>query len=246
EGLTSHTSDDKPLKDFHREQFGGTVGGPVIKDKAFYFVALEGVRENLQRANLSGSIGTPCPVSAPTLLANEGLIGANPDCQRLALLGFFQSRRNQNEGLPIDHNVNNTATLAKVDWNLNPSNQFSASYNFDFSKNTNQTFDVATYGNSANGIEGPSKINVLNANLFTTISPTIVNEGHFTYGRETRPREAIQSNVPADPGTGFSPSFRFGNPFFLQPNVDELVWRTHLKDNVSLIKGRHTLKFGGE
>src|SRR6185436_4909762 len=126
EGLTSNTSDGKPLKDFHREQFGGTVGGPMVKDKAFYFLALEGVRENLQRPNLSESIGTPCPVAAPTLLANEALIGANADCQRLALLGFFQSRRSQNEGLPIDHKVNNTATLAKVDWNVNPSNQFSA------------------------------------------------------------------------------------------------------------------------
>jgi hypothetical protein len=70
EGLTANTSDGKPLQDFHREQFGGTVGGPMIKDKAFYFLALEGVRENLQRPNLSESIGTPCPVSAPTLGAN--------------------------------------------------------------------------------------------------------------------------------------------------------------------------------
>src|SRR5215831_4126893 len=56
EGLTSNTSDDKPLTDFHREQFGGTVGGPAVKDKAFYFLALEGIRENLSRANLSQAI----------------------------------------------------------------------------------------------------------------------------------------------------------------------------------------------
>src|SRR5216117_38660 len=41
EGVTSNTSDGKPLDDFHREQFGGTVGGPLVKDKTFYFVALE-------------------------------------------------------------------------------------------------------------------------------------------------------------------------------------------------------------
>src|SRR6266852_8578450 len=40
EGLTSNTSDGQKLKDFHREQSGGTVGGPLVKDKAFYFLAV--------------------------------------------------------------------------------------------------------------------------------------------------------------------------------------------------------------
>ena len=34
---------------------------------------------------------------------------------------------------------------------------------------------------------------------------------------------------------GFGPTFRFGNPFFLQPNVDELIWRTQFKDNFSIV-----------
>jgi hypothetical protein len=246
EGLTSHTSDDKPLTDFHREQFGGTIGGPLKKDKAFFFLAVEGVRENLQRPNLSAAIGTPCPVTAPTLLVNEALIGANPDCQRLALLGFFQSRRGQNEGLPVAHKINNNATLVKADWNLTPGNTLSASYNFDYSKNINQTFDVPTYGNSANGIEGPSKINVLNANLFSTVTPTRLNEFHVTYSREGRPRSATASSVPADTAMGFATSFRFGNPFFLAPTVDELVKRFQVKNNFSIVSGTHTIKAGGE
>src|SRR5919197_4317592 len=57
EGLTSNTSDGRPLTDFHREQFGGTLGGPVTENRAFYFFALEGVRENLLRPNLSATIG---------------------------------------------------------------------------------------------------------------------------------------------------------------------------------------------
>src|SRR5712672_2526108 len=43
EGLTSNTSDGKPLTDFHREQFGATAGGPIVKDKVFYFGAIEGI-----------------------------------------------------------------------------------------------------------------------------------------------------------------------------------------------------------
>ena len=246
EALTSNTSDGKPLTDFRRGQYGGTLGGPIVKDKAFFFLAVEGIRENFQRPNLSEAIGTACPVSTPTLAANEALINSNADCQRLALLSFFKASRNQDEGQPVDHKINNNAVLAKFDWVINANNNLSASYNFNYSKNTNQTFDVASYGNSANGIEGPSKINVLNLNLFTAVSPTKVNEFHITYSREDRPRSAIASNVPADTGIGFAPSFRFGNPFFLAPNVDELIKRFQVKNNFTFIIGGHTIKTGGE
>ncbi len=247
EKMTSNASDGQPLTDFNRQQFGGTVGGPIQKDRSFFFLAFEHVRENLTRANLSGQIGpTPCPVAAPTILANEALIAANADCQRLALTNFIRTSVGSEEALPVLRPVRNTAFLAKLDWNVNSSNKLGVSYNFDHSKNENQTFDVPTYGNSANGTEGPSKINVFNVNFFTFLSPTKVNEAHFTYGREERPRNAVPSSLLADTAIGFVTNFRFGNPFFLQPNVDELIWRTHLKDNFSIVKGSHTIKFGGE
>jgi hypothetical protein len=247
EALTANTSDGKPLKDFHREQFGGTIGGPIRRDKAFFFAAFEQILENLTRANLSEAIGpTPCPVQAPTIQANEALINSNADCQRLALLNFFRTRLNQEEGLPIKRPIRNSAVLGKIDWNLTPANKLAISHNFDYSRNENQTFDVATYGNSANGIEGPSKINVFNLNLFTSISATKLNEAHFTYSREERPRSAIPSNVPADTAMGFVTTFRFGNPFFLQPRIDETFWRTQFRDNFSIVAGRHTVKLGGE
>src|SRR5215813_6519508 len=246
EGLTSNTSDGKPLQDFHREQFGGTIGGPIVKDKMFFFGAFEQILENLSRANLSQAIGSPCSVSAPTITANEGLINSSADCQRLALINFFKANRNQDEGLPVKHPIRNTAALAKFDWNISPANKLGVSYNFDRSNNENQTFDVPTYGNSANGIEGASRIQVLNFNLFSTVSATKLNEAHFTYSRETRPRSAVASNVPADTAMGFATTFRFGNPFFLNPTVDELIWRTQVRDNFSIISGKHTIKVGGE
>ena len=116
--------------------------------------------------------------------------------QRLALLSFFRTRLNQEEGLPVEHKINNQAFFSRVDFDITNSNHLSVSYNFDHSENTNQTFDVNTYGNSANGIEGPSKINVVRANLFTTVSATKLNEAHFSYSRELRPRAAVPFECP--------------------------------------------------
>jgi hypothetical protein len=248
EALTGELSDGTNLDDFHREQWGGTFGGAIKKDKAFFFGALEGITGNFSRPNLGRVLGdTACPVAAPNIQQDEALINGNPDCQRTALLSFFSSRFNMDESRPIEHPVTTVAVLTKLDVVANARNNLSASWNFNHSRKENETFDVATYGPSANGIEGdPARINVFNVNWFTTMSSRMLNEAHFTYSRENRPRTAVDSPISADTGMGFAPTFRFGNPFFLQPNVDELIWRTQFKDNVSLVSGKHTFKAGGE
>ncbi|HYN08930.1 MAG TPA: carboxypeptidase regulatory-like domain-containing protein [Vicinamibacterales bacterium] len=247
EALTGELSDGSSLQDFHREQFGGTIGGPVKRDKAFYFAALEGIIGDFTRLNIGQPVGTPCSITNPTIGANEALINDSGECQRRALLAFFQTRLGQDESLPVAHPIKTVALLLKNDVTVNANNRLALSYNFNHSRKENETFDVATYGASANGIEGdPARINVLNANWFTTLSSTRLNEFHFTYSREARPRRAVDSNLAADTGMGFAPSFRFGNPYFLQPNVDEVIWRTQIKDNVSWITGGHTIKVGGE
>ena len=253
EALTGTTSDGTPLTDFHREQFGGSAGGHIIKDKLFYFGAGEGIDENLLRANLSqynkSALGSgPCPVANPVFGSNisDGDINANGDCQRQVLINFYKTNFNENEGAPVDHVVHNGAFFGRVDYNFNPKNQMFVSYNFDYSNNPNQTFDVATYGTTANGTEGPAKISTLNFNLVSTLSDRLLNEAHVSYGYETRPRTVINASAVPDTGIGFSPSFRFGQPFFLGPGSNETFYHLDLKDNFSIIHGKHSFKFGGE
>lgn len=254
EALTGDTSDGTSLTDFHREQFGGSAGGAIIKDKLFLFGAGEGIDENLLRANLSKYNATAlgsaaCPVAAPVFGSGnitEAQIASNGDCQRLVLLNFYKTNQNTDEGKPVDHVVHNGAFFGRGDWNINSKNLFYASYNFDYSNNPNQTFDVATYGTSANGTEGPAHVQTLNFNLVTTLNDRMLNEAHVTYGHETRPRSPIDSNAVPDTGIGFFPSFRFGQPFFLGPGSSEVFYHEDFKDNFSLIFGKHTFKFGGE
>ncbi len=248
EALSSHTSDGQPLRDFHREQFGGSLGGALIKDKLFGFAASEGITENLTRLNLGQTIGTPCPIATPVFGQNitEAQIAASGDCQRQVLVNFYKSAFNETEGAPVSHTVRNGSAIGRVDWNISPRNLLYGSYNFDYSKNANQTFDVSTYGNSANGIEGPGLASTLNVNLVSTLSADKLNEAHVTYSRENRGRSPINPTSVPDTGIGFAPSFRFGQPFFLGPGATELFYRYDFKDNFSLTRGKHAFKFGGE
>src|SRR5437870_1170972 len=109
ESLTAATSDGKPLDNFRRNQFGGSIGGPIKKDKLFFFGATEGIRENLTRSNLSTALGTPCgssPVFDGTV-ATDAEINSSPDCQRVALLNFMKTSFNEDDGKPVDHLVRN-------------------------------------------------------------------------------------------------------------------------------------------
>src|SRR5258708_19219841 len=124
-------------------------------------------------------------------------------------------------------------------------------YNYVYSKNSTQALGVPAYGTTANGIEGPSKIQAINTNWFSTLSNTLLNEAHFTYARENRPRNASNpSSVPdTNIGSVNSPTafpFPFAHPFFLHPTIDEVFWRTDLRDNITKIMGKHTFKAGGE
>jgi len=248
ESLTAAASDGTPLTGFRRNQFGGTLGGPIKKDKLFFFLAYEGIMEDLTRANLSAPLGTACGVTNPVFNSTitDAEISASPDCQRQTLLNYFQNNFGENEGLPVDHIQRNASVFGRADLNLNAKTQLFFSYSFDRSNNPNQTFDVPTYGTTANGIEGASHIQSFNVNGTSSITNNVLNEAHFTYSRETRPRAAVDKNSVPDTAMGFFPNFRFGQPFFLEPNVDELTDRHDLRDNVSVVHGRHTFKFGGE
>ncbi len=204
-----------PTEDFRNYQFGGNVGGPIKKDRAFFFLAYE---------------------------RNDGQ-SSKPNFIDPRLVNIFRTRFNSEEQGIIDRTNVADVLLGKVDVQLNQNNLLSVRHNYSRANQVNGTFDVPTWGRSANGRETDNS-NSFITQLVTNFSANLLNEFRFQYAREGRPRFYDGPDLPDTTIGTFdgSTSYRFGRPFFLP--VPEVDTRFQFTDNFTVIRGNHTVKFG--
>ena len=198
--LTGELSDGSKLEDFHREQFGGTFGGPLQRDRAFFFGAVEGITGNFQRPNLGSAIGTPCPVAAPTLAPNEALIDElTPIVSGWRSSTSSRARLGQDEAQPIEHPIKTVAFLLKTDCErehgqppggllqLQPLAQGERDLRRRDLRHRRPTAPKATRRGSTSSTPTSSRPSASNK----------LNEFHFTYSRESAAAHArTPSNLP--------------------------------------------------
>jgi len=210
-----------------QHQFGGSVGGPVVKDKFFYFGSVEVQRFKAPRQVLfSNLVG----VAAPTGVNASQAEGYN----------FYRANE-----VPFEQTNNAIALLGKVDWNINDANRFNIRYNHSRNKANNavSTGETAldpttTNSLSTNGTE-ENRNNIVVAQFISTLSPAWINEFRGQFAREVRPRtpNTIVANINTSNGV-------YGTRNFLP--TTQFDRRVQFGDNVTYINGSHTLKFGGE
>jgi hypothetical protein len=226
--------------DFRQHQFGFTLGGPIKRDRVFYFLAYD--------QQIYDDVKQKSRPSSPQLDSLKTFLAA-----RYPELG--------NDFGPISRTNDARAALAKFDFRLSDKNNLSLKYNYTWAEQQNGTFDVDTWGASANGLE-QSHSHAVNGSLESFLSSNTSNEFRFQFAREDRPRpytgpnnhlgdtigvsSIFGSGVPFH-DTDIDPAhaFRIGLPFFL-PIQDDHDTRVQLLDNVSISRGNHLIKFGGE
>ena len=251
-----------------RQQYGGTIGGPIVKDKLFFFFSYDQQKRNfpglsvftnpgyLNTANTAClttplgvivPINNPCPAASP---AGKGLTLAQVN----NTLSFINSLTGE-----TPRKGDQTLYLPKIDWNINKSNTFTISYNRLRWKSPNgiQTQAVNTRGRSSFG-DDFVVVDSINARVNSSITSNLLNEARYQYGKDFETQFSTPP-LPGEPATSrtalggvrapdvvLTNGLEFGTPTFLERSAFPDERRNQFADTLTWVHGRHTFKMGGD
>ncbi len=206
---------------YHFNQFGASVGGPIVKDKSFFFFNYDG-----QRSQIPNLVFLNLPRVVPTDPSTQSAIQT--------LNGLSQS---------WNRALNQDTYLGKTDWQLGSAHRLSVRYN-----QQNFTGEGFENGGQQNAFEhtGASlvKTNTVSGTLSSILTPTMFNEFRSQFLRDKEPGAANSSRPEATIQEGGQTVLIIGRNNF-SPR-ETTIKRGQFADNLSYIAGRHNLKVGGD
>jgi hypothetical protein len=215
-----------PKSPYHFNQFGSTVGGPLVRDKLFFLVSYDGQRSTIQNPvflNLPASF-TFSP--DPSVAAYE----QNALAYLVARSGSWNQSFNQD------------AYFTKLDWQMAPSHLLTGRWH-------RQRFTGEGQENRGpqNSFEhtGTTSVNrdSLSFSLTSTLSSSRVNVARFSYVNSDQPGTAYSPNPEANVFQEGQLVLTVGRNV-MSPR-ENVIHRLEWSDTLSLFRGRHSLKFGG-
>ena len=269
-----NTVDSGPKQPFRNSQFGGSLGGAIVKNQTFFFADYEGTRESGAQSS------TACVPTAQNIIDNTPPTGINPVIQKLISAGkawpapsgsnpadcYDNGGTNTTLATPFSNRVD--SAIVKVDHNINKDNLLTGRYYFG---DSTQSFPLALSGGGL--VPGyntytPTRVQLVSISFVSVLSPTVVNEARLGWNRfaegflpEDRsfdPSSIGLDTVGADTPNANNP-FNFGLPVmtisgssFPQLGADKgdpryrVDSNWHYIDNLSWKAGKHDIKFGYE
>ncbi len=230
-----------------RHQFGGTIGGPIVKDKAFFFFSYDQQKRDFPGLSIfsTGSF-LNLTTAQRTALTARGLTTTQID----NTLNFLSSISG-----PVPRTGDQKLILPKLDWNINDRNTLTVSYN---RLRWESPAGIQTQATNTRAIDNFGddfvEIDSLNVRVASTINAMLLNEARFQWGRDNEfqfsqpPAPGEPTNAPGgrSPQTFIQNGFSFGMPEFLERAAfpDERRWQ--FADTMTYTTGNHSFKFGGD
>jgi len=231
-------------------QFGGALGGPIRRDKTFFFLASEAYRQNWGYP-VSGDVPSAALIATvPTSSPIYGIINAFPSAGPRTILTPWTPANDPGDPNYADYDlltcsctqvVNENSSMLRLDQHFTSNTTGFMRFNYD------RSVDTQPVSASATDLQQRVSTPVNGAlELLHIFNPNLVNESKFGFNRATSNTYnygetgiAYEIAISTGPGPGFITenydynSIYVGNSF---SGIDNLTW----------IHGRHTFKFGAE
>ena len=223
-----------PKNPFHNNQFGGSFGGPIVRDKAFFYLNYEGQRETGAQAGLS------CVPDQAAIMQAEGIISDNEGTLSQPILNLLARNPWPNPNIPgatanLDGTCNppsaggaaanlSTATnfsnrvdsvIAKVDYNFNANNLVTGRYYFG---DSDQSFPFAQLaGGLLPGFNTvtPTRVQLVSLSYVKVVNASQVNEARLGWNRFVEgffPQDSTFDPNTIGLDTGVTSTFDLGLP----------------------------------
>lgn len=217
------------LANFSEKTYGVRLGGPIVKDKLFFFVNYEHTKSNTPENFQVGSTGSNLLEADAKRIYDIALNKYNYDA------GSYVDLADENKSNKI---------MTRLDWNINEKNKLSLRYNYvdGVDVGNTRTSTALTFGNGA--ILKDFKSNTLTLELSSRINNSLANSFIAGY---TRVRDARNYKGQLFPNvrinTAKNGTYYLGvDPFTNINQLDQDVFT--LSNNLTWYKGLHTLTFG--
>uniref|UniRef100_Q01ZI5 TonB-dependent transporter Oar-like beta-barrel domain-containing protein n=1 Tax=Solibacter usitatus (strain Ellin6076) TaxID=234267 RepID=Q01ZI5_SOLUE len=206
-----------PKRNYHFNQFGGNLGGPIVKNKAFFFFDYDGQRNNEPITVIPGAAAPADDLSQQAFQSLQKYFAAYP------------------------RSLNNNVYLAKVDLVLSSAQRLSVRYNANRFTGVNYENSGST---SAAGHTGNSSVTTdsVSANHTLVLSSASVLDSRVTYSRDNEPGAANSTDPEAVIRQGGATVINIGRNNFSPryTNARTIQWA----ESLSVLRGRHTFKAG--
>jgi hypothetical protein len=252
-----------PKNPFNNNQFGGSLGGPIVKDKTFFYVDYEGQRENGAQAGV-GCVPDPAVIAADGGATNPviaALLARNPwPTPNIAGAISDNNGCNSPNLASSTHFFNRVDSLiVKLDHNINAKNMLTGRYYFG---DSSQSFPFAQLGGGLMpgfNTTTPTRVQLVSLSWVKIVNPNQLNEARLGWNRFAEgffPEDKAfdPSSIGLDTGV---PNYDFGLPAinvggFSQIGATTSIPRNrvdanwHFVDNYSVKSGKHDFKLGYE